>query len=143
MSEANNITFVQAKTSFFYRPKAKRKYNTLHLAGKEMCKKDEKNPVLFELNIKLLYGRYTKSLPFLNMGASVRFFILLSLFYQAFCRILFEEVIEKQCKRCKQPADGHCEYNRYKRIIYKVCHNIEVCLSYEDEGNEENYHRRA
>ena len=41
MSEANNITFAQAKTSFFYRPKVKRKYNTLHLAGKEVCKKDE------------------------------------------------------------------------------------------------------
>ena len=41
MSEANNITFAQAKTSFFYRPKVKRKYNTLHLAGKEGCKKDE------------------------------------------------------------------------------------------------------
>ena len=35
MSEANNITFAQAKTSFFYRPKVKRKYNTRHLAGKE------------------------------------------------------------------------------------------------------------
>ena len=43
MSEANNITFAQAKTSFFYRPKVKRKYNTLHLAGKEVCKKDEEN----------------------------------------------------------------------------------------------------
>ena len=41
MSEANNITFAQAKTSFFYRTKVKRKYNTLHLAGKEVCKKDE------------------------------------------------------------------------------------------------------
>ena len=41
MSEANNITFAQAKTSFFYRQKVKRKYNTLHLAGKEVCKKDE------------------------------------------------------------------------------------------------------
>ena len=60
MSEANNITFAQAKTSFFYRPKVKRKYNTLHLAGKEVCKKDEENLVLFELNIKLLYGRYPK-----------------------------------------------------------------------------------
>ena len=36
MSGANNITFAQAKTSFFYRQKVKRKYNTLHLAGKEM-----------------------------------------------------------------------------------------------------------
>ena len=60
MSEANNITFAQAKTSFFYRPKVKRKYNTLHLAGKEVCKKDEDNLVLFELNIKLLYRRYAK-----------------------------------------------------------------------------------
>ena len=47
MSYANNITFAQAKTSFFYRPKVKRKYNTLHLAGKEVCKKDEENLVLF------------------------------------------------------------------------------------------------
>ena len=39
MSEANNITFAQAKTSFFYRPKAKRKYNTLHPAGEEVRKK--------------------------------------------------------------------------------------------------------
>ena len=54
MSEANNITFAQVKTSFFYRPKVKRKYNTLHLAGKEVCKKDEVFLVLFELNIKLL-----------------------------------------------------------------------------------------
>ena len=57
-SKASNIIFAQAKTSFFYRPKVKRKYNTLHLAGKEVCKKDEENLVLFELNIKLLYGRY-------------------------------------------------------------------------------------
>ena len=64
MSEANNITFAQAKTSFFYRPKVKRKYNTLHLAGKEVCKKDEENLVLFELNIKLLYGRYPNRYPF-------------------------------------------------------------------------------
>ena len=64
MSEANNITFAQAKTSFFYRPKVKRKYNTLHLAGKEVCKKDEENLVLFELNIKLLYGRCSKRVPF-------------------------------------------------------------------------------
>ena len=65
MSEANNITFAQAKTSFFYRPKVKRKYNTLHLAGKEVCKKDEENLVLFELNIKLLYGRDTNGCLFL------------------------------------------------------------------------------
>ena len=58
MSEANNITFAQAKTSFFYRPEQILRYNTLHLAGKEVCKKDEKFLVLFELNIKLLYGRY-------------------------------------------------------------------------------------
>ena len=58
-SKASNITFAQAKTSFFYRSKVKRKYNTLHLAGKEVCKKDEENLVLFELNIKLLYGRHT------------------------------------------------------------------------------------
>ena len=64
MSEANNITFAEAKTSFFYRPKVKRKYNTLHLADKEVCKKDEENLVLFELNIKLLYGRYTNPLLF-------------------------------------------------------------------------------
>ena len=51
MSEANNITFAQAKTSFFYRLKAKRKYNTLHLAGEEVC---------IELNINMLYGRHTK-----------------------------------------------------------------------------------
>ena len=55
MSEANNIIFAQAKTSFFYRPKVKRKYNTLYLAGKEVCKKDEKNLVLFELNITALW----------------------------------------------------------------------------------------
>ena len=61
MSYANNITFAQAKTSFFYRPKVKSKYNTLHLAGKEVCKKDEVFLVLFELNINLLYGRYPKS----------------------------------------------------------------------------------
>ena len=41
MSEANNITFARAKTSFFYCLKVKRKYNTLHLAGKEVWKKDE------------------------------------------------------------------------------------------------------
>ena len=61
MSEANNITFAQAKTSFFLSPESKRKYNTLHLAGKEVCKKDEVFLVLFELNIKLLYGRYTNA----------------------------------------------------------------------------------
>ena len=66
MSEANNITFAQAKTSFFYRPKVKRKYNTLHLAGKEVCKKDEENLVLFELNINLLYRRYAKAVLFFN-----------------------------------------------------------------------------
>ena len=60
MSEANNITFAQAKTSLFYRPEQIIQYNTLHLAGKKGCKKDEKTLVLFELNIKLLYGRYDK-----------------------------------------------------------------------------------
>ena len=60
MSGANNITFAQAKTSFFHRPKVKRKYNTLHLAERDVCKKDEENLVLFELNIKLLYGRSPK-----------------------------------------------------------------------------------
>ncbi|MBP3307961.1 MAG: hypothetical protein J6L90_00820, partial [Clostridia bacterium] len=54
-SKASNIVFAQAKTSFFYRPKVKRKYNTLYLAGKEVCKKDEKNLVLFELNITALW----------------------------------------------------------------------------------------
>ena len=62
-SKASNIIFAQAKTSLFYRQKVKRKYNTLYLADKEACKKDEENLVLFELNIKLLYGRYTE--PFL------------------------------------------------------------------------------
>ena len=38
MSESNNITFAQAKTSFFYRPKVKRKYNIPHLTGKKMRK---------------------------------------------------------------------------------------------------------
>ena len=56
MSEANHITFAQAKASFFYRPEQIIQYNTLHLAGKEVCKKDEKLLVLFELNRKLLYG---------------------------------------------------------------------------------------
>ena len=46
-----------SKTSYFYRLKQIIRYNTLHLAGKEACKKDEKLLVLFELNIKLLYGR--------------------------------------------------------------------------------------
>ena len=41
MSKANNITYAQAKTSLVYHPKVKRKYNTLHLAGKKVCKKDE------------------------------------------------------------------------------------------------------
>ena len=76
-SKASNIIFAQAKTSFFYRPKVKRKYNTLHLAGKEVCKKDEENLVLFELNIKLLYGRYSKVLPFYLFGF---FFLLIFLF---------------------------------------------------------------
>ena len=66
MSEANNITFAQAKTSFFYRPKVKRKYNTLHLAGKEVCKEDEVFLVLFELNIKLLYSRWPKRASFFS-----------------------------------------------------------------------------
>ena len=46
------------------------KYNTLHLAGKEVYKKDEENLVLFELNIKLLYGRYTKGAFCFFMGKS-------------------------------------------------------------------------
>ena len=41
-------------------------YNALYLAGKEVCKKDEKLLVLFELNIKLLYGRYTKGNSFFD-----------------------------------------------------------------------------
>ena len=65
MSEANNIAFAQAKTSFFYRQKVKRKYNTLHLADKQVCKKDEENLVLFELNINLLYGSYPHGSPFI------------------------------------------------------------------------------
>ena len=41
LSEANNIIFAQAKTSFLYRPKQIIQHNTLHLAGKEVRKKDE------------------------------------------------------------------------------------------------------
>ncbi len=58
MSEANNIIFAQAKTSFSYRPKQIIRYNALHLAVKEECKKDEKLLVLFDLNIKPIYGSH-------------------------------------------------------------------------------------
>ena len=90
MSEANNITFAQAKTSFFYRPKVKRKYNTLHLAGKKVCKKDEVSLVLFELNIKLLYGRYPKSTFFAEM---------ISLFYLFIVHQFIESDVKKRCYR--------------------------------------------
>ena len=64
MSEANNIIFPQAKTSFFYHLEQIIRYNTLHLADKKVYKKDEKLLVLFVLNIKLLYGSTPIGTPF-------------------------------------------------------------------------------
>ena len=57
MSEANNITFAQAKTSFLYRPKTKCRITHYTLQSKVVCKRDEKISSLLTL-IKLLYGRH-------------------------------------------------------------------------------------
>jgi len=56
MSEANNFTFAQAKTSFLYRPKTKCRITHYTLQSKVVCKRDEKISSLLTL-IKLLYGR--------------------------------------------------------------------------------------
>ena len=52
MSEANNIISLPSESKI--------RYNTLYLASKIVCKKDEKFLVLFEFDIELLYGRYPK-----------------------------------------------------------------------------------
>ena len=52
MSEANNITSLP--------PENKTWYNTLYLAGKVVCKRDEKISSLLCFDIKLLYGRCAK-----------------------------------------------------------------------------------
>ena len=49
MSEANNIISLPSESKIWY--------NTLYLASKIVCKKDEKILVLFEFDIELLYGR--------------------------------------------------------------------------------------
>ncbi len=73
MSEANDITFAQAKTSLFYPTKQIMWYNTLYLAGKIVCKKDEKFLVLFDLFIKLLYDRCANEpLFYVDLGLSER-----------------------------------------------------------------------
>ena len=50
MSEANNIISLPPENKIWY--------NTLYLASKIVCKKDENFLVLFEFDIELLYGRY-------------------------------------------------------------------------------------
>jgi len=60
MSEASNITFCASKSITYLPPESKIQYNTLYLAGKMVCKKGRENLVLFDLNIKLLYGMYPK-----------------------------------------------------------------------------------
>ena len=52
MSEANNIISLPSESKI--------RYNTLYLASKIVCKKDENFLVLFEFDIELLYGRYPK-----------------------------------------------------------------------------------
>ena len=56
MSEANNIISLPSESKI--------RYNTLYLASKIVCKKDENFLVLFEFDIELLYGRYPNGLAF-------------------------------------------------------------------------------
>ena len=69
MSEANNITFAQAKTSLLYHPTINIWYNTLYLAGKDVYEKGRDFPVLFDFCYKLLYGRYANAVFFCNFLA--------------------------------------------------------------------------
>ena len=46
-------------------PESKIWYNTLDLAGKVVCKKDEKTSSLLCFDIKLLYGKCTKGSLFI------------------------------------------------------------------------------
>ena len=55
MSEANNIISLPSESKIWY--------NTLYLASKIVCKRDEKISSLLCFVIKLLYGRSPK-LPF-------------------------------------------------------------------------------
>ena len=57
MSEANNIISLPSESKIWY--------NTLYLASKIVCKKDENFLVLFEFDIELLYGRYATGEIFL------------------------------------------------------------------------------
>jgi hypothetical protein len=41
-NKVSNITFAQAKTSLYLPPESKIQYNALYLAGRIVCKKDEK-----------------------------------------------------------------------------------------------------
>ena len=63
MSEANNIISLPSESKIWY--------NTLYLASKIVCKKDENFLVLFEFDIELLYGRYPKG-PFFNAKCKVQ-----------------------------------------------------------------------
>ena len=55
MSEANNIISLPSESKI--------RYNTLYLASKIVCKKDEKILVLFEFYIEPIYTRYPKGIP--------------------------------------------------------------------------------
>ena len=56
MSEANNIISLPSESKIWY--------NTLYLASKIVCKKDENILVLFEFDIEPPYGRYPKRVAF-------------------------------------------------------------------------------
>ena len=58
MSEVSNITFAQAKTSLYLPPESKTQYNTLYLAWQGSVQKGRENLVPFDIDEKLLYGRY-------------------------------------------------------------------------------------
>ena len=66
-------------------PENKTWYNTLYLAGKEVCKKDEKTSSFLCFDIKLLYGMYTNTiLEAERDNKSVVFAEMLSLFLLLF-----------------------------------------------------------
>ena len=88
MSEANNIISLPSES--------KTQYNTLHLAGKEMCKTDEIFLVRFDFDMKLLYGRHPewvlRSLSRVDKKDANLFKVLFAFICFSFCYTFFPKI---------------------------------------------------
>ena len=62
-------------------------YNTLYLASKIVCKRDEKISSLLCFDIKLLYGRFANGVPFLRLPGRLKLTFFLAC-HEVFHRVL-------------------------------------------------------